>query len=150
MRGAVRDSRRRGQGGVITGMLVFFCLCLLLTIVAITDLSAAYLRRENAISLADGASLAATEAAAASSIYSNPDANFVPIDQRGAAAAVRAYLVRTGAYGDYPGLRSTVTVVGHRVVVALTMPYHLPIPVPGVKQVVLVHATSAAELPIYQ
>jgi putative Flp pilus-assembly TadE/G-like protein len=135
---------------VITGMLVIFTLCLLLLIIAVTDLSAAYLRRQNAMSLADGASLAATEAAAAAAIYSDPNADFVPIDQRGAAAAVREYFLRTGAYGDYPGLRSRVTVVGHRVVVALTMPYHLPIPLPGVKETVLVHATSAAELPIYQ
>jgi hypothetical protein len=135
---------------VITGMLVIFCLCLLLLIVAVTDLSAAYLRRESAMSLADGASLAATEAAAASAIYTDPRAGFVPIDRHGATAAVHAYLARTGAYAEYPGLRSRVSVVGHRVVVALTMPYHLPIPVPGVKRVVSVHGTSAAELPIYQ
>lgn len=145
-----RVPSRSDQTGQITAMLVIFCLCLLLAIVAVTDLSAAYLRRESAISLADGASLAATEAAAAGAIYRDPDTDFVPIDPAAAAAAVRAYLTRTGAYGDYPGLRADVSVVGHRVVVALTMPYQLPIPVPGVQQTTLVHASGSAELPIYQ
>lgn len=140
----------RCEGGQITAMLVIFMLCLLLTIIAVTDLSAAYLRRQSAMSLADGASLAATEAAAAGSIYSRPDRGFVAIDQEGASRAVRAYLSRTGAYGDYPGLSCRVDVVGHRVLVFLAMPYRLPIPVPGVQETTLVHATSAAELPIYQ
>jgi hypothetical protein len=131
-------------------MLVIFALCLLLTIVAVTDLSAAYLRRQTAMSLADGASLAATGAAAAGSIYHPGHRQYVPINQAAATAAVRRYLATTGAYGDYPGLRSHVQVVGHRVRVLLTMPYRLPIPLPGVKQVTIIHATSAAELPIYQ
>lgn len=143
-------SAGRGDGGQITAMLVIFCLCLLLAIVAVTDLSAAYLRRESATSLADGASLAATEAAVAGSIYHDTDSGFVPIDQPAAEAAVRSYLVEIGAYGDYPGLRAEVTVVGHRVVVALTMPYQLPVPVPGVGRSTLVHASASAELPIYQ
>lgn len=142
--------RRRSESGQITAMLVIFCLCLLLTIIAVTDLSAAYLRRQSAISLADGASLAATEAAAAGAIYREADVDFVPIDRAGAAAAVQEYLLQTGAYGDYPGLRADVSVVGHRVVVALTMPYRLPIPVPGVDDTTLVHASGSAELPIYQ
>lgn len=144
------SAHRRDASGQITAMLVIFCLCLLLTIAAVTDLSAAYLRRQNAISLADGASLAATEAAAAGAIYRNPDADFVPIDRAAAAVAVEDYLLRTGAYSDYPGLRADVSVIGHRVVVALTMPYRLPIPVPGVDGTTLVHASGSAALPIYQ
>jgi hypothetical protein len=135
---------------VITGMLVIFAMCLLLTVIAVTDLSAAYLRRQAAMSLADGAALAATQAAAAGSVYQGGGGLFVPISQGAATAAVRRYLVTTGAYGDYPGLRSRVQVVGHRVVVFLAMPYRLPIAVPGVEQITTVHATSAAELPIYQ
>lgn len=137
------------EGGSITAMLVIFCVCLLLAVIAVTDLSAAYLRRQVATSLADGAALAATQAAAAGSIYSHPHGGYVAINQPAAAAAVRSYLTRTGAYGDYPGLTSTVRVVGHRVQVFLTMPYDLPIPVPGVEPTTLIHATSAAELPIY-
>jgi hypothetical protein len=146
-----RPARRRGgDDGVITAMLVILALCLLLTIVAVTDLSAAYLRRQAASSLADGAALAATRGVTIGSVYRDPDAQFLPIDQRAAAAAVRVYFRRTGAYRDYPGLSSQVRVVGHRVVVTLVMPYRLPIPVPGVRPVTLVHASGAAELPIYQ
>jgi hypothetical protein len=149
MAGRREDAGRR-QDGVITAMLLIFAICLLLTVIAVTDLSAAYLRRQGAMSLADGAALAATGAAAAGSIYHHRESQYVPINQAAAAAAVRRYLTTTGAYGDYPGLRSRVEVVGHRVLVFLTMPYRLPIPVPGVKQITMVHATSAAELPIYQ
>lgn len=149
-RRAALRAQDRGEKGQITAMLVIFMLCLLLTIIAVTDLSAAYLRRQSAMSLADGASLAATEAAAAGSVYNDPDGGYVAIDAAAAARAVRAYLGRTGAYGDYPGLSSRVEVAGHRVLVFLTMPYRLPIPVPGVKETTLVHASSAAELPIYQ
>jgi putative Flp pilus-assembly TadE/G-like protein len=140
----------RGQAGVITGLLVIFAICLLLTVIAVTDLSAAYLRRQGAMSLADGAALAATQAAAAGSIYHGDGGAFVPIDQAAASAAVRRYLTTIGAYGDYPGLQSRVQVFGHRVIVFLSMPYRLPFPVPGVKPTTTVHATSAAELPIYQ
>ncbi len=142
--------RLRCDDGQITAMLVIFTLCLLLAVIAVTDLSAAYLRRQSAISLADGAALAATEAAAAGSIYGNPDSGYVPIDKTAAAAAVRAYLVEIGAYGDYPGLTYRIGVAGHQVVVTLAMPYTLPVPVPGVEQTTIVHAASAAELPIYQ
>jgi Putative Flp pilus-assembly TadE/G-like len=144
------DHANRDERGVITAMLVIFALCLLLTIVAVTDLSAAYLRRQTAMSLADGAALAATQAAAAGSIYRHPNGGYVAIEPVAAGAAVRAYLTRTGAYDDFPGLRSEVRVVGHRVLVALVMPYRLPIPVPGVRRTTLVRASSGAELPIYQ
>jgi hypothetical protein len=130
-------------------MLVIFALCLVLTIVAVTDLSAAYLRRQTALSLADGAALAATEAAAASSVYDHPNSGFVDIDQPAAAKAVRLYLGRVGAFRSFRGLTVRVAVVGHRVVVAVVMPYRLPVPVPGVAPTTLIHATSAAELPVY-
>ncbi len=104
--------RRDDQHGVITAMLVIFSICLLLTVIAVTDLSAAYLRRQGAMSLADGAALAATDAAAAGSVYRGGEDGFVRIDQTAAAAAVHRYLTTTGAYGDYPGLQSRVQVVG--------------------------------------
>lgn len=142
--------RGREDAGSITAMLVILSVCLLLMVIAVTDLSAAYLRRQVATSLADGAALAATQAAAAGSVYSDPDSRYVAIDGPAAAAAVRSYLARTGAYDDYPGLSSTVRVVGHEVQVFLVMPYDLPIPVPGVEDTALIHASSAAALPIYQ
>ena len=112
-------------------MLVIFAICLLLTVIAVTDLSAAYLRRQGAMSLADGAALAATEAAAAGSVYQGGGGRFVPINQTAAAAAVRRYLTTTGAYGDYPGCGHRCGWSGTGCSSSLTMPYRLPIPSPA-------------------
>jgi hypothetical protein len=128
-------------------MLVIFSICLLIAIVAVTDISASYLRRQSATSLADGAALAATGAAAAGGIYSDSD-DFVAIDEDAARAAVDAYLTEVGAYADYPGLAIDVDVVGHQVEVALVMPYHLPVRMPGVEATTTIHASASAELPI--
>jgi hypothetical protein len=128
-------------------MLVIFSICLLLAIIAVTDVSASYLRRQSATSLADGAALAATQAAAAGGIYTDAD-DFVAIDEPAAEAAVDQYLREVGAYASYPGLVADVDVDGHVVSVALVMPYRLPVPVPGVERVTTIHATASAELPI--
>jgi hypothetical protein len=137
----------RSEDGQITAMLVIFSICLLIAIVAATDISASYLRRQSATSLADGAALAATEAAAAGGIYADSD-DFVAIDETAARAAVDSYLSEVGAYGDYPGLTVAVDVVGHQVEVALMMPYRLPVRMPGVDTTTTIHATASAELPI--
>jgi hypothetical protein len=116
-------------------MLVLFAVCLLLAVIAVTDISASYLRRQATTSLADGAALAATEAAAASSVYGSPDDRYIAIDPVAAQAAVDTYLRdTTGAYAAYPGLRASVMIDGFTVRVALTMPYELPVRVPGVRQ----------------
>jgi hypothetical protein len=117
---------RRTDDGQVTAMLVIFAICLLLTIVAVTDISASYLRRQAATSLADGAALAATEAAAAGTIYADEDAGFVPIDEPAAEAAVDRYLREVGAYTAYPGLALGVHVVGHQVEVSLVCPASTP------------------------
>ncbi len=147
--GRVRFVRRRDDAGQITAMLLIFCICLLLTVIAVTDLSAGYLRRQSAGSLADGAALAATSAAAAGSIYGGRHDGYVPINPVAARAAVHTYFIQTGAFVHYPGLRYEVTVTGHVVTVRLSMPFQLPVPVPGVRRSTIVHGTSSAELPIY-
>jgi len=140
--------RARADHGQVTAMLVLFAVCVLLAVIAVTDISASYLRRQATTSLADGAALAATEAAAASSVYSSPDDRYVAIDPAAAQAAVDTYLRDTGAYAAYPGLRASVVVDGFTVRVALTMPYELPVRVPGVRAATTVHATGSAVLPI--
>ena len=146
-----RQARRhlRGEAGQITAMLVLFTVCLLLAIVAVTDVSAAYLRRQAATSLADGAALAATDAAAAAGVYGSAEEEYVRIDETAAAEAVDRYLVDTGAYETYPGLLAQVWVDGHTVRVHLSMPYELPVSVPGVDDVTVIDATGASVLPIY-
>ncbi len=139
----------RTERGQITAMLVLFTLCLLLAIIAVTDVSASYLRRQAAMSLADGAALAATDGAAAAGVYGDADDQFVTIGQPAAEAAVDSYLRDTGAYSQYPGLQVAVQVDGHTLSVSLSMPYALPIPVPGVAANTTIHADGSAVMPIY-
>ena len=143
-RSAVPDER-----GQITAMLVLFAICLLLAVTAVTDVSAAYLRRQAVTSLADGAALAASDGAAAAGVYGGADDDFVTISQPAAEAAVDSYLRDLGAYSHYPGLRVAVQVVGYTVTVYLAMPYQLPVPVPGVPGTTTIHADGSSVMPIY-
>ncbi len=130
-------------------MLVLFTVCLLLAIIAVTDVSAAYLRRQAATSLADGAALAASNGAAAAGVYGGGDDEFVTIGQPAAKAAVDNYLRDTGAYAKYPGLEVAVAVEDHTVTVSLSMPFELPVPVPGVAGTTTIHAEGSSMMPIY-
>lgn len=141
--------RKKGEAGQITAMLVIFSICLLIAVGVVTDISASYLRRQAATSLADGAALAASDAAAAAGVYGEQDDEYVTIDQRAAAAAVDTYLVETGARSDYPGLAVRVVVEGHTVTVSLSMPYALPVTMPGVQDTTTIHGTGSAVMPIY-
>lgn len=139
----------RNEQGQITAMLVLFTVCLLLAIIAVTDVSAAYLRRQAATSLADGAALAASNGAAAAGVYDDANDEFVTIGQAAAQAAVDSYLANTGAYAKYPGLRVVVEVQGHTVTVSLSMPFELPVPVPGVARTTTIEAQGSSVMPIY-
>lgn len=145
-----RSWRHRGDdSGQITAMLVLFSICLLLAIIAVTDISASYLRRQAASSLAAGAALSASDAAAAVGAYGSAVDGFVVLDQDAAAAAVDSYLRTTGAYAAYPGLDVQVAVYGQTVEVSLSMPYELPVSVPGVRDIAVIHGSGAAQMPIY-
>lgn len=137
------------ENGQITAMLIVFSICLLTAVIAVTDISASYLRRQAASSLADGAVLAASDAAAEAGIYGSADDEFVTVDESAAAAAVSDYLTRARAFSDYPGLDVDVAVNGHTVTVRLAMPYELPIFMPGVPDSTTIHGTASAVLPIY-
>lgn len=130
-------------------MLVLFTLSLLLAIVAVTDLSSAYLHRQSAMSMADGAALAAASSAPAASLYAERNRAYLPIDRRVAAAAVDDYLRSTGAYRRHRGMTVQVAVVGSSVRVALAVPFRLPVPVPGVARWSLVHGAASAAMPVY-
>jgi hypothetical protein len=130
--------------------VIAFALCLALLVSVVVDVSAAYLRRQATASLADGAALSASDAAAAASVYAGDSERYVPIHEDAARHAVAAYLAETGAVTRYPGLRASVEVVaGRTIVVELQMPYDLPISVPGARDAVTIRVQSAAELPVY-
>ena len=130
-------------------MLVLFSLCLLLAITAVIDVSGSYLRRQAAASLADGAALSVSDAAAAPDVYHGADDAYVAIDARAATAAVHSYLVDTGAYDAYPGLAVDVAVADHTVLLELSMPYRLPVRMPGVPSTATIHANASAQMLIY-
>ena len=144
-----RPVRVSSESGQITAMLVLFSICLLLAIIAVTDISGSYLRRQAASSLADGAALSASDAAASAGLYQGEGDGFVVVDSESAAAAVDAYLDGTGAYAEYPGLDVDVRVDGHTIEVSLSIPYQLPVEVPGVPSTTTVHGSAAVEIPIY-
>jgi Putative Flp pilus-assembly TadE/G-like len=144
-----RARRPRTDSGQITAMLVLFTICVLLAVIAVTDISGSYLRRQAAASLADGAALAASDSAVAAGVYRRADTGYVDADPAAAAAAVRAYLRRAGAYAQYPGLDVQVVVAGHTVTVRLAMPYQLPVTMPGVRGTATIHGSASAEVPIY-
>jgi len=142
--------RRRGQEtGQITGMLVIFAVCLLLAISAVTNIAASYLRRQAATSLADGAALSASDGAAAAGVYGSLDDTHVTIDEAAATAAVEAYLQQVGAHTTYPGLEADVIVDGPAVFVYLSMPFELPVSLPGAPGTTTIHASGSAVMPIY-
>jgi hypothetical protein len=140
----------RSDDGTVTPLLIAFALCLALMIAAVVDVSATFLRRQATASLADGAALSASDAAATASVYAGEGREFVPIDEDAARHAVAAYLEDSGAVTRYPGLRAAVQVIGGRtIVVELTMPYDLPISVPGSRDAIVIRVESSAELPVY-
>jgi hypothetical protein len=143
------QSRTRAEDGQITAMLVLLSICLLLAIMAVTDISGSYLRRQAVSSLADGAALSASDSAVASGIYRGSDVGFVDLDPAAASAAVHEYLHRCGAFTRYPGLDARVVVDGHVVTVYLTTPYRLPVAMPGVPATADIHGSAAVEVPIY-
>jgi|tagenome__1003787_1003787.scaffolds.fasta_scaffold20197393_2 hypothetical protein len=146
----VAGRRPRREAGTVTPLLLAFAVCLGLLIAAVTDVSAAYLRRQAAASVADGAALSASDAAAAASVYAGESRRFVPIDEEAARHAVLAYLDDSGAAHRYPGLRTDVQVLdGRTIVVDLAMPYDLPISIPGSRDSVVIRVESSAEVPVY-
>lgn len=141
--------RVRSDTGQITALLVLFSICLLLAIIAVTDISGSYLRRQAAASLADAAALSASDAAVAGGVYRGGDPGYVVIDAAAASAAVDTFLKSSGAYADYPGLDVVVFVERHTVHVSLSMPYRLPVAMPGVSDVATIHGSAAVDVPIY-
>jgi hypothetical protein len=140
---------RRDEGGTVTALLLAFGVCLVLMISAVIDISAAYLRRQAATSLADGAALSASDAAASVAVYGDSDDEYVAIDKAAARDAVTSYLRKVDAYAAYPHLNADVSVHDYTITVELTMPYELPINLPGVRDSISITVEASAQMPIY-
>ena|SRR5688572_14861025 len=142
-------SRQRSDDGTVTVLIVAFGICLLLTVAAVTDATSAYLRRQAADSLSDGAALAGSTGAAGSSVYGSVEGEYVVVAEDAARVAVADYLHRSGALTEYPGLEWSVRVDGPTVLVDLDLPYTLPLPFPGFDSSTMVHGSASSRMPIY-
>jgi hypothetical protein len=146
-----RQARQRddqADRGEITVLMVGLAVLLIFVIAAVAGLSAGHLRRATARSYADGAALAAANAAAAPAGYAG-NGDYVALDPKAARAAVDAYFRDTGAVTRYRGMQWSVAVDGRIVEVVVTMPFDFPITMPGFGNGGEVRASGSATVPIY-
>ena len=136
----------RDEAGQVTVMIVGFAAVLAMLVATVVDASAAYLQRQGLDTVADGAALRGADLGASGrEIY----AGGVPPERlqltaAAARAAVGTYLVDTGAYRTYPGLRYQVSLGDDRVSVRLQAPLDLPLTMPGSPEHASIGAVGSA------
>ncbi len=140
--------RTRTEHGSTTVLIIGFAVVLLMLIAVVVDASAAYLQRQGLDNLADGAALAGADAGASGEdVYTQGvDEERLRLFADSARAGVADYLARSGAHGDYPGLRFDVRVdaANRAVTVRLHAPLELPLTVPGSPEQAVIGATGSA------
>lgn len=139
----------RGERGSTIPMIIGFAIVLILLIGVVTDVSAAYLRRQSLDTLADGAALQGADLGAAGyELYSSAGVGEkLDLSSGSARSAVEAYLRRVGAYTRYPGLRITgMSLSGDhkKLLVRLSSSVHLPFSIPGGPSTTRVASTGSA------
>ena len=141
-------TRRRGEAGQVTMLIIGLCGVLAMGVAVVTDASAAYLQRQGLDSLADGAALAGADlGAAGDDVYTGGlGDDRLAISEAEARAAVAAYLRRSGAHARYPGLTFAVSAdpASQSIRVHVTAPLRLPLTVPGGPETASIGATGAA------
>ena len=137
-------TRPRDDRGPTTILIVGFAVVVMMLVVVVVDASAAFLRRQHLSTLADGAALAAADGIAGEQVYTQGLGDRASIDPEVAATLVADHLAASGASARYPGLRHSVVARGDRVVVRVTAPLDLPLPLPGVVDRAWVTGTAAA------
>lgn len=142
MRGRTR--KHRGERGQTAVLIIGFFLVAVVLVVVVVDASAAYLRRQQLDSLADGAALAATEGVAAAQVYREGLGERGRIEPAEARRHVEDYLQVTGARRDHPGLRVEVATGVDTVVVTLRSTLDLPFTPPGWTSTTRVTGTAAS------
>ena len=137
----------RGQSSVL---IIGLAVVLLMAAVVAIDASAAFLRRQELDTVADGAALAGADAGSRNlqALYGEGVDAADRLDQaeRIARAAVADHLRRTGAHAAYPGLRVQVTFdpAAAAVTVSLSAPLDLPLTLPGSPEAATVGASGSA------
>jgi hypothetical protein len=129
-------------------LIVGFAAVVLLLIAAVTDASAAFLRRQALEALADGAALAAADGVHGEYAYNHGLGSLAHIDPALARQHVSEYLASTGSLTRIPGLRWTVEPEGTSVTVRLSAPLDLPITPPGWLATATVEGVASAVAPV--
>ena len=140
--------RTRGEGGQTAVLIIGFTLVLVMMLAVVVDATAAYLQRQALSSLADGAALAAADGIAGEQVYTEGLDDRATIDPDTARALVGTHLAIVDAGRAYPGLTYAVDTGGDRVVVRVTAPLELPVPLPGVGKRTWVRGTAAAVIAV--
>ena len=141
---------RRDDRGQTTVLIVGLGVVLMMVVALVVDASAAFLRRQELDTVADGAALAGADAGSRNLVvlYAEGVGAAERLDQaeRVARAAVADHLRRSGAHAAYPGLRAVVRLdaASDTVTVRLEAPLELPLPFPGSATGATVGATGSA------
>lgn len=128
--------RRRDESGQTTLLIVGLAFVLLLLVAVVVDASAAFLRRQDLATVAEGAALAGADAGSRDlrSLYSGGlDGPRLDQAETVARAAAARHLEAIGAHAAYPGLAWTVWIDPQTdtVRVRLSAPLDLPLSVPA-------------------
>ena len=137
---------RRDERGSVTPLIIGFAVVLLMTIAVVVDASAAFLRRQDLATLAEGAALQGADLGAEGTEVYTGGLGEEPLrlTESTARAAVAAYLSDVGAYRKHPDLTFTVAVVDTRVEVRVSAAADFPLTFPGVASSARVTGTGSA------
>lgn len=136
--------RERSEAGSAAVLIVGFFVVGLLLVGVVVDASAAYLRRQGLDNLADGAALAAADGIQGRQVYEEGLGERAEIDPAVARGYVADHLRSVRAGAAYPGLRWEVDATPDRVIVRVSAPLDLPVPLPGVADTAWISATAAS------
>ncbi|WP_246081962.1 pilus assembly protein TadG-related protein [Nocardioides litoris] len=136
----------RGERGSVTPLIIGFAVILMVLVAVVLDASAAFVKRQDLGTLAEGAALQGADLGAEGREVYTGGLTDAPlrVTPSAASAAVRTYLRQVGAYDAHPGLAVAVRVEGPRVTVELTAPAELPLTFPGASETASVTGRGSA------
>lgn len=145
---------RRTDRGQTSLLIVGLAVVLLMAVAVVVDASAAFLRRQELDTVADGAALAGADAGSRNlrALYAGGvgAADRLAQAEQVARAAIADHLRRTGAHAAYPGLRVRVAfdAAADTVTVSVEAPLDLPLTLPGAPGSTTVGATGSATVEV--
>lgn len=135
------------ERGSVTPMLIGLGAILLILVGVVIDASSAFMHRQQLDTYADGAALAAAEGGSSGyGVYDGGLGERLLIDAGPARQAAGAYLRKSGAYADYPGLDFKVIKQDDTIAVSIAARVHLPLRIPDGPGNVAVSATGSASV----